>query len=92
LLKRQKSAINISPESDVVQALLLPKACGDRNVHEPKAGGDHNLPQHQEATFELVKQFLEAIVFTKTTWQIISDEKYSMFDEAWKLAIEAQNR
>jgi hypothetical protein len=33
---------------------------------------------------------MEAIMFTKTPWPIISDEKYSMVDEAWKLAIEAQ--
>jgi hypothetical protein len=81
LLKRQKSVINISRESDVVQALPL-----------PKASGDHNVPQHQKATFEVAKRFMEAIVFTKTPWPIISDEKYSMVDEAWKLAIEAQDR
>jgi hypothetical protein len=34
LLKHQKSTINISRESDIVQALPL-----------PKAGGDHNMPQ-----------------------------------------------
>jgi len=34
---------------------------------------------------------MEEIVFTKTPWPIISDEKYSMVDEAWKLAIEAQD-
>ena len=65
LLKRQKSVINISRESDVVQALPL-----------PKASGDHNIPQHQKATFEVAKRFMEAIVFTKTPWPIISDEKY----------------
>jgi hypothetical protein len=81
LLKRQKSVINISRESDVLQALPL-----------PKASGDHNVPQHQKATFEVAKRFMEAIVFTKTPWPIISDEKYSMVDEAWKLAIEAQDR
>ena len=80
LLKCQKSVINISRESDVVQALPL-----------PKASGDHNVPQHQKATFEVAKRFMEAIVFTKTPWPIISDEKYSMVDEAWKLAIEAQD-
>jgi len=35
---------------------------------------------------------MEAIVFTKTTWPIISDGKYLMVDKAWKLAIEAQDR
>ena len=93
LLKRQKSTINILRESDVIptQALPLPKACGDQNVPQPKAGGDHNVPQHQKATFEVAKQFMEATIFTKTPWPIISDEKYSMVDEAWKLVIEAQH-
>jgi hypothetical protein len=58
----------------------------------PKASGDHNISQHQKATFEVAKRFMEAIVFAKTPWPIISDEKYSMVDEAWKLAIEAQDR
>jgi hypothetical protein len=94
LLKRQKSTINILRESDVVPAQALPllKTGGDQNVPQPKAGGDHNVPQHQKATFEVAKRFMEAIVFTKTPWPIISDEKYSMVDEAWKLAIEAQDR
>jgi hypothetical protein len=35
---------------------------------------------------------MEAIVFTKTRWPILSDDKYSMVEEAWKLAIEAQDR
>jgi len=94
LLKREKSTINISRESDVVpaQALPLPKTGGDQNIPRPKAGGDHNVPQHQKATFQVAKQWVEAIVFTKTPWPIISDKKYSMVDEAWKLAIEAQDR
>jgi hypothetical protein len=93
LLKRQKSTINISRESDIVQALPLPKAGGDHNMPQQKpGGGDHNVPQHQKATFEVAKRFMEAIVFTKTPWPIISDEKYSMVDEAWQLAIEAQDR
>jgi hypothetical protein len=82
----------MSRESDVIQALPLPKAGGDQNVPQPKAGGDRNVPQHQEATFEVAKRFMEASVFTKTPWPIISDEKYLMVDEAWKLALEAQDR
>jgi len=35
---------------------------------------------------------MEAIVFTKTPWPIISDEKYWFVDDAWKLTIEAQSR
>jgi hypothetical protein len=91
LLKREKSVINITRESDVVPALPLPKARRDQNVPQPKAGGDHNIPQHQKATFEVAKQFMEAIIFTKTSCPNISDEKYSMVDEAWKLAIETQD-
>jgi len=92
LLKLQKSVINISRESDVVQALPLPKASGDQNVPQLKAGGDYNGSRHQKATFEIVKGFMQAIVFTKTPGPMISDEKYSMVDEAWKLAFKAQDR
>jgi len=91
LLKRQKSAINISCESDVVQALVLSKAGGDQNVPQLKAGGDHNIQQHQMATFDAAKQFMEAIILTKIPWPIISDEKYSMVDKVWKLGLDAQD-
>jgi len=50
LLKHQKSAINISPESDIVQALPLSEASGDHNGPQPKADGDRYVPQHQKAT------------------------------------------
>jgi hypothetical protein len=93
LLKREKSTINISRESDIVQALPLPKAGGDHNMpQQTPGGGDHNVPQHQQNTFEVAKRFMEAIVFTKTPWPIISNEKYSMVDDAWQLMIEAQDR
>ena len=79
LPKRQKSAINISRESDIVQALPLPKTGGDQNVLQRKpGGGDHNVPQHPKGTFEVAKRFMEAILFTKTPLPIISDEKDSM--------------
>jgi len=97
LLKRQKSALlNKSSESDhapSARALVLPnKSSGDQNIPQPKASSDQNVPQHQEGTFEVAKRFMEAIVFTKTPWPILSDDKYSMVEEAWKLAIEAQDR
>jgi hypothetical protein len=93
LLKRQKSTINISHDSDIIQALTLPTAGGDQIVpQQTPGGGEHNVPQHQKATFEVAKLFMEAIVFTKTRWPNISNEKYSMVDEAWQLAIEAQDR
>jgi hypothetical protein len=94
LLKCQKSTINILRESDVVPAQALPllKTGGVQNVPQPKAGGDHNVPQLQKASFKVAKRFIEAIVFTKTPWPIISDAKYLMVEEAWELAIEAQDR
>ena len=91
-LNCHKSAIIISCESDVVQALPLPKAGAHQNVPQPKASGDHNVPQHRMATFEVPNQFMESIVLTKTARPINFDGKYSMVDEAWKLAIHAQDR
>jgi hypothetical protein len=84
LLTRQKSTINILCESDIVPAkvLPLPKVGGDHSVPQPKAGGDHNVLQHQNSSFEVAKWFMAAIIFTKTTWRIISEKKYSMVDEA----------
>jgi len=96
LLKRQKSALlNTSSESDrapSARALVLPnKSSGDQNIPQPKASSDQNVPQHQKATCQVAKRFMEAIVFTKTPWPILSDDKYSMVDEAWKLVIEAHD-
>jgi len=34
---------------------------------------------------------MEAIVFTKTPSPILSGDKYTMVEEAWRLAIEAQD-
>jgi len=50
------------------------------------------VPQHQQATFEVAKRFMEAIIFTKTPWPIISNEKYLVVDKARQLAIDAQDR
>jgi len=97
LLKRQKSSLlNKLFESDCApsaRALVLPNmSSGDQNIPQPKASSDQNLPQHQKGTFEVAKRFMEAMVFTKNPWPIISDDKNSMVEEAWKLAIEAQDR
>jgi len=95
-LKCQKSTLlNKLAESDhapSTQALPLRMFSGAQNVPQPKASADQNILQHQKATFEVAKRFMEAIVFTKTHWPIISDDKYSIIEEAWKLAIEAQDR
>ena len=34
---------------------------------------------------------MEAIVSTNTPWPILSDDKYLMVEDTWKLAIEAQD-
>jgi len=90
-LKSQKSTINISHDLDIVQVLPLPKAGGDQNAPQPKTCGDHNIPQYHNATFEVAKWFMKAIVFTNTHWPISSNHMYTIVDEAWKLAIKAQN-
>jgi hypothetical protein len=94
VLKHQKSSLlnklSKSDHAPSARALLLPnKSSGDQNSPQPKASSDQHIAHHQKATFELVKRFMEAIVFTKTPWPIVSDVKYSMVEEAWKLAIEA---
>ena len=94
LLKRQKSTINIFRCSDSIptQAHPFPKAGEDHSITQPKAGGNDHVAHHQKATFEVATWFMKAIVFTKTSWPIISDEKYLMVDKAWQLAVEAQDR
>ena len=96
LLKCQKSALlNESFESDhapSAQALPPPETSGDQSAPQPMASADQNVPQHQKATFEVVKRFMEAIEFTKTPWPILSNDKYSMVEDARRLAIEAQDR
>ena len=68
------------------------KSSGDQNIPQPKASSDQNVPQHQKGTFEVANRFMQAIVFRKNPWPIISDDKYSMVEEVLKLAIEAQDR
>jgi hypothetical protein len=77
LLQRQQSTINLLGKSDIVPAQALPllKAGGDQNVPQPKVGGDYNVPQQQIANFKVAKEFMEAIVFSKSLCTIISDEK-----------------
>jgi len=68
------------------------KSSRDQNISQPKASSDQNVPQHQTGTFDAAKRFMEAIVFTKNPWPIISDDKYSMVEDAWYLAIAAKDR
>jgi len=73
LLKRQLlTLLNKLLESDhapSTRALVLPNmSSGDQNAPQPKASRDKKVPQHQKATFEVAKRFMEAIVFTKNPW------------------------
>ena len=70
---------------------LLPKFSGGRNDPQYKASGDQNIPQYQKSTCELMHRFMKAIILRMSTKPILSDDKYSMVEEAWRLAIEAQN-
>jgi hypothetical protein len=73
--------------------MMLPnKSHGDQNTLQPKASSDQNVPQYQKAKLEVAKMFTEPNVFTKIPWQMLSNDKYSMVEEALKLAIEAQHR
>jgi hypothetical protein len=96
MLEPQNSALLIqSSESDCApsaQALLHPKSSGGYQALQTKASADQNVSQHQKATFELAKWFMEQIVFMKTPWPLLSDDKYWMVEEAWRLDIEAQDR
>jgi hypothetical protein len=95
LLKRPKLALlNKSCESDCAPSTLTlpyPKSSGDQNSPQLKASADQNVSQYEKTTFEIAKRFMEAIVFTKSPGPIDSDDKYSMVEEAGKLAIEVQD-
>jgi len=95
LLQCQNSAIiNKLPECDrapSAQVLPQPMCSGDQDAPQPKASGDQDILQHRKATVEVETRFVEAIVFTKTPWPILSNNKYSMVDESWNLAIAAQD-
>jgi len=96
LLKRKKSILlnklSKSDHAPSTQALPLRMFSGDQNVPQPKASADQNVPQNQKPNFEVAKRFMEAIVFKRTPRPISSDDQYSMVAEAWKLALEAQDR
>jgi len=95
LLRRQQSTLlnklSKSDRAPSTQALPLRKSIGDQNVPQPKACADQNITQHQKASFEVANMFMEVIVFTKTLSPIVSDDKYSMVEDSWKLAIEAKD-
>jgi len=95
LLKHQESTLlrklSDSDHAPSTQAQPLPKSSGDQNVPQPKSSADQNVPQHQKVTFQVAQWSRVEIVFTKTPWPMISDDKYSMVEETWKLTIEAQH-
>jgi len=96
LLKHQKSALlNTSSKSDRVlssQTLPQSKWSGHQDVPHLKARADSHVPQHQKATVEVARRFMEAFLFMKTPWAILFDDKYTMLEEGLNLAIVAQDR
>jgi len=92
LLKHQKSTFfNTLSETDhapSAQVLPLCKSSGDKNIPKPNTSADQNITQHQIGRCEVAKMFIEAIVFTKTSWPVMSYDKYWMLAEGWILAIE----
>jgi len=80
-----------SEHAPPTQAIPLRMTSGAPNIPQRKASADQDVCKHQKATFEVVKGFLEAIIFTKTPGPIISDVKYLMVEEACSLAIEPQD-
>jgi len=95
LLKRQMSTLlnklSLSDSALSTQALLLSESCREEHVQQSKASGDWNVPQHHMALFEVLILFMQENVFTRIEWPILSDDKYSMYEAAWKLAIQAQD-
>jgi hypothetical protein len=53
---------------------------------------DQNVPQHQKATGEVVKMFIEPIVLIQNPRPILFDDKYAMVEECLNLVIDAQDR
>jgi len=71
LLNHPKSTINMLRESGIVlaQVISLPKVGGDQSVPQPTAGAEYNVPQQQQATYDVAKQLMEAMVFTRPDGQ-----------------------
>jgi len=57
--------ISKSDRAPSVQALPL-----------PRASGDHDIPKHHKAAFEITNEFMEANEFTTTHWPILCDDKW----------------
>jgi len=96
LLKCQKSTfLNKSSESDrapSAQLLPQPKTTGHKNDQQPKASVEEIVPRQRKATFDVAKRFMEAIVFMKTPWPILPDDKYSMVEAALNFVIDVLDR
>jgi hypothetical protein len=52
---------------------------------------DQSVPENNKKTFELAKDFLATLLFTKNPWPLTKEEKYELIAESWKLSIEAQD-
>jgi len=69
----------------------LPKCSRDWKIEQCKASGIQFISTYKMATVQIAYRLMKAIVFTKTPWPILSNEKCTMVAEACKLAFEAHN-
>jgi len=63
----------------------------DQNAPPRHASADHNVALYQNVTFMVAKMIMKPIVFTNPHCQAISDNMYFLVEEAWILAIEAED-
>jgi len=80
-----------SDHAPSAKALPQPKSSGEQNAPQPKASADQCVPKRQKATFQVANRFMEASVFMQSPWPILSDDKYSMVEEAWRPTIHAED-
>jgi len=81
-----------SDHAPSTHVLPLPNSGGDQHVPQPKSSGDQQVPQNHMPTAEVVIWFTEAFIIMRTFLPMLSNGKYSMVDEVWKLAIEVEDQ
>ena len=71
--------------------MIRNNSSGDQNIPQPKSSSAQNAPQHQKATIDIAKRFIEATGLTKNPWPKFSDDKNSTVEETWILKTVAQD-
>lgn len=70
--------------------LSLFQFSGHHTIQQFNASDGKIIRQYRRATCEKAKVFIDTIICMKTPWSILCDFLYSMAEEDWKLALEAQ--